>query len=128
MKATLIETEGYGLKAVIEIDGRRLNVMDDISLPGKSAESGTEFDIELSPMCLGDQTWDEMFKGNPEKKMDIEPLNGWKYMAFGKIAQINPVIVDCGILKLRDVIHTHDERCIGKYVAININRLDAIAR
>ncbi len=128
MKAKLLETEGYALRAVIEIDGRRLHVMDDMSTPEEPAEPGSEFDVELLPMCLGNQTWEEMFDGNPEKKMDIEQLNEWEYMAFGKVVQVNPVVVDCGMLQVENEIHSHDERCIGEYVAIKIDRLDAIAR
>jgi hypothetical protein len=128
MRAKLLETQGYALEAIIEIDNRQLHVMDDMSPPGGSADPGSEFDIELSPLCLGEEGWDQVFCGNPDKKMDIERLEGWEYIAFGKIIQLNPVVIDCGILTLENEIHTHDERCMGEYVAMKITRLAAVAK
>ena len=74
--------------------------------------------VELSPLCLGNEKWDDIFSGNPKSEIKLEHLYGWTYKAYGQITQVDPVIIDCGIITIKDEIQTHDERCIGKYVAL----------
>jgi len=123
MKIELIETEGFNLAAKIVIDGTVFIVMDDISPIDDPPKYGT-FDVEFTTMCLGTETWEEIFSGNPTKKKYLEHIETWKYKAFGEIIQVNPVIVDCGLIKIiDDPIKTHDQKCIGAFIAFEISRL-----
>jgi hypothetical protein len=60
--------------------------------------------------------------------MDVDHLESWRYRAFGKVVSIKPVLVDCGLLSVEGVVHTHDPRVIGEYVAFTISRLGGSAR
>lgn len=127
MQASFISTEGYGLEAVVEIDGRRFHVMDEVSDPDAPVAPGSVHEIELSAVCLGDEDWERIFSVNPEKQIGLEHLSGWTYRAYGRIIRIEPVVVECGVLRIEGEIRTHDERCVGAYVGLEISRLDCHA-
>jgi hypothetical protein len=124
-RARLIATNGPWLEAVIEIDGRRLTVMDEFSVMGPDTcpQPGQEFEVELSSLLLEDEPWEAIFAGNPGRRVGLDQLDGWRYRAFGRVISIAPVIVDCGLLRVEDVVRTHDTRVIGEYLAFTISRL-----
>jgi hypothetical protein len=72
---------------------------------------------------LEPETWESIFASNPGNKIGLEPISGWSYRAFGRVISIAPVIVDCGLLRVEGVVHTHDPSVIGAYVAFTISRL-----
>ncbi|MGF1727791.1 hypothetical protein [Photobacterium nomapromontoriensis] len=124
MKAKLISTNGEYLDAIIDIDGNLYCVMDEFGLyGGRGPKVGETFDIEFSNLIDEDESWESIFSSNPEKKIGIEQIEGWKYRAYGEITSINPVEVNCGILSEEDVIQTHDPKVIGEYIAFTISRL-----
>jgi hypothetical protein len=87
---------------------------------------GDEFDIELSASLLDeDESWETIFSGNPERRKALEHINGWSYRAFGEIVSIDPVVVDCGMIQIPEVIDSKDPGVIGEFVAFTITRLDA---
>ncbi len=100
--------------------------MDEFTIDERYApELDEEFEIEISAQTEDESSWEAMFGGNPNKAKDIEPLKGWSYRAFGQIVSIHPVVVDCGILSVPDVLHTNDSRVVGEFIAFTISRLDA---
>lgn len=121
--ATFLYTEGDWLKAEIEVDGFRLLVMDEFG--GEILKSGQQVEIELAAESNDDDTWDGIFKRNPDKKKCLQHLSGWSYAAFGKIISVSPVVCDCGIVEIEGAIDTHDERCIGEYIGFTVSRLTA---
>ncbi|MBN1782382.1 hypothetical protein JW948_14705 [bacterium] len=125
MKAKIIKTEGYALGMKLEIEDSIYHVMDVVSSPGSKAQEGETVDIELDVFIANQLYWDDMFSGNLEKMKKLEHIDGWSYYAYGQIKQINPVIVDCGIIQIKNVIHTNDIRCINEFVKLKITRLDA---
>ena len=126
MRVKLIQTEGPWLAATVQHNEQVLCVMDEFSIDIRSApKSGEYFDVELSALVEEDTSWEAMFAGSPERKKALEPLSGWSYRAFGQILSISPVVVDCGLLSIPDVLHTHDARVIGEFIAFTISRLDA---
>ena len=126
-RARLISTNGPWLEAVIEIEGRRLTVMDAFSFMGPDTcpKPGQEIEVEFSPLLLEDEPWDSVFAGNPSRRVGLDQLDGWRYRAFGRVISIEPVIVDCGLLTVGDVVRTHDPRVVGEYLAFTISRLGA---
>ena len=128
MKAKLISTEGPYLEAVLEIEGTKIHVMDEFSLDIESSPKiGDEFDFEFSNMADEDESWESIFSGNPERKIGVEQISGWKYRCFGKIISVDPVVVDCGLFKEEEVVSTHDEKVVGEYIAFTISRLGGYA-
>lgn len=128
MIAKLISTKGTYLEASIEIDGCEYCVMDELTLDVETMPKvGETFEFEFSNMLDEEESWDSIFQGNPEKKKCLEQIQGWKYRAFGEVISINPVKIDCGVLIEEDVLHTHDPKVVGEYVAFTISRLGGYA-
>ena len=128
MKAKLISTSGKYLEAIIEIEGQKYCVMDNITVfENKKISVGDKFDCELSAFTLNDESWESLFSSNRVRKKGLEQIDGWQYRAYGKIMAINPVKVDCGLLVVEDVIFTNDKNVIGEYIAFTISRLDCNA-
>ncbi|PXA04019.1 hypothetical protein DDZ13_08210 [Coraliomargarita sinensis] len=126
MKARFIASEGPWLEATLEVGSTILKVMDELTIDDRySPEINQEIEVELSMLLDDDESWDDIFRGNPEKKKTIENIEGWSYRAFGEVISINPVVVDCGLIKVHDVVHANDERVIGEHVGFTITRLDA---
>ncbi|MDN2696681.1 hypothetical protein O0882_10140 [Janthinobacterium sp. SUN073] len=121
--ATFIASEGEYLEAVIEVDGQRLHVMDEFG--GAQMATGTQVQLELSPMPSEMDDWDAIFRANPGQEQGLRRLDGWRYLALGVVTQVDPVICDCGLLLVEDAFYTRDARCVGEYVGITVARLDA---
>lgn len=126
-RAKFISTEGPYGEAVIEIASQRLCVYDEFSVnkdavPLAGAECELEFFVYFDNK---DEVWEDVFSSNLDQRIGIEQIDGWKYRAYGKIIDINPVRIDCGLLIQEGVIATHDPRVIGEYVAFTIARLGA---
>lgn len=123
VEAAFVSTEGEHLEAVVEVSGERLHVMDLFG--GSSISPGQRIEIELEAQVWDPGEWDEVFYSNPEKKKALVRLGGWRYLAFGQIVSVNPVVCDCGLIQADGPIRTHDPRCIGEYVGFKIQRIDA---
>lgn len=124
IRVQLLTTDGPYLEAVIKIGEKQLCVMDDFSAIGDVApESGDEFDLELTTLIDDEESWESIVLGNPERKVGLESLGGWRYRAYGQVAQVHPVVVNCGLLCVGDPILSSDARLIGEYIAFTISRL-----
>jgi len=66
-----------------------------------------------------------MFAANSAQKIGLEPLEGYSYLAFGRIISIDPTRIDCGLLVEERAIYTHDIKVIGSFVGFKIKVLDA---
>lgn len=121
--ATFIATEGEYLEAVIEVDGQRLHVMDEFG--GAQMAAGTQFQAELWPLASESDDWDAIFGANPGAEKGLRRLDGWRYLALGVVVSVDPVVCDCGLLRVEDAFRTRDERCVGAYVGVTLARLDA---
>jgi hypothetical protein len=124
--ARFLSTNGPYLEAKIEVAGQRLVVMDELTLDVRSApHPGDEIEIDLSAEIDPEESWEAIFAGNPQKLIGLERLDGWRYAAYGQIVSITPVVVDCGVIKVSDVVHTNDDRVVGEYVGFTVTRLGA---
>jgi hypothetical protein len=124
-KAKIISAaEDEGLQATIEIEGKQFIAMDCFGYTCRVKE-GEILDVELE-IGLDDrsETWEDIFNGNPAKERKLVQVKDWSYKAYGKIIDLNPVVVDCGVVKFEDVIQTNDRRCVGEYISFSIDRLD----
>ena len=90
---------------------------------------GTEFNtgqkIELDLYSINAELeWSTMFSENSEKEIKVEWKGGWAYEAYGKIININPVLIDFGEFELNTGNWTNDNKIIGEYIFWKIERLD----
>ena len=121
--ATFLASEGAYLEAVIEVDGQRLHVMDEFG--GAQLAAGTQVRLELWPIASERDDWDAIFRANPGREQGLRRLDGWRYLALGVVVSVDPVVCDCGLLRLENPFTTHDARCVGAYVGVTLARLDA---
>ena len=100
--------------------------MDEFSIDQRSAPSiGEEFEVELSAQLDEEESWESIFSGNPDHHKKLVRIAGWSYRAYGEVLSIDPVLVDCGVIQIPDVFHSHDPRVVGSFVAFTVTRLDA---
>jgi hypothetical protein len=127
MEVELIHTQGMGLKAEVVLNGQKLVVMDSFSPPLAPMAPGNLKSPQFSANEFSDQSWEDMFSGNPDCAKRLEHIDGWKYIGYGEIVSLNPTILDLGGIQLEAGPNTHDQRCIGEYIMVIIDRLDLYA-
>ena len=124
MEVELIHTHGMGLAAEVVLNGQKLVVMDSFSSPLAPMSPGNLKNPQFSANEFSHQSWEDMFSGNPDRDKRLEHIDGWKYIGYGEIVSVNPTILDLGDIQLETGPNTHDQRCIGEYIMIIIDRLD----
>jgi hypothetical protein len=124
----LISSKGPGGEALLEVSGQTVCVVDEISWDIRTApKPGDEFEFEFSNELDGNEPWEDLFCGNPDKRTGIEQIEAWEYLAFGKIISVDPVQVDCGVFVQPNVLHTHDPLIVGEFIGFKILRLGGYA-
>jgi hypothetical protein len=124
----LISSNGPGGEALLEVSGQTVCVIDEMSWDIRTApKPGDEFEFEFSNELDGNESWDDLFGGNPDKRIGIEQIEAWEYLAFGKIISVDPVQVDCGLFVQSNVLHTHDPLVVGEFIGFKIFRLGGYA-
>ncbi|MCH7388704.1 hypothetical protein MMO39_15575 [Acinetobacter modestus] len=121
--AKLISTQGVYLEAQIEVNDHLYYVYDEFSLYDIKSKINSLFDFEWTIELSDDESWDEIFANNSKQKYGLEHIGGWRYRAFGRIVAVHPVVVDCLVLQVEDVILSSDECLIGEWVGFTISRL-----
>jgi hypothetical protein len=67
--------------------------------------------------------WESAAAGNRSQRMLLEPVRGWRYAGFGQVLQVMPVVIDFGLLRMEDANWTNDEKLVGRFVRVSIDRL-----
>lgn len=124
MLVQVIKTEGHGLEAVINLAGHQLHACDWASPHDAPLAPGSAVEADFDWLGTDDATWEDIFRANPEHKVKLEWLGGWKYRACGRIVSVDPVRVDVGIMELAGPVESHDRSLVGEYIAWDIDRLD----
>lgn len=122
MEAILHQTKGLGGLAVVETNGRKLTVEDNLSAAGSPAVCGYLPDVQFTYVCDG-PNWEEMLRGNPAGLVKLEPIGGVRYLGYGRIVSIKPVVIDFGLLQMVDGHWVYDESLVGRYVLVHVDRL-----
>lgn len=116
----------------IDKDGREAEVCFEVGLRQYWAfchpclfHEGEERLVGLD-FLYSEETWEAMFSNNMNEEMKMIPSSHdrTRYECYGKIIQINPVIVDCGEIKFEFGEMTHDDKVIGAWIYFTISRLD----
>ena len=123
MDVRLESTDGLARRAEVWVDGTLLVVMDDYSLPGETLPPGPLDDVRFQYLTDEGVSWDAAAGGNRARRRLIEPVRDWRYVGYGRVVQIMPVVVDFGLLTMEDANWTNDERLVGRFVRIPIDRL-----
>ena len=79
---------------------------------------------EFSVLLLTEQSWESMFNGNPERRKELIPTGHWSYNGYGEIISVRPVVVDFGDFEFEIGDFTSDQRCVGEFIHVIIDRLD----
>lgn len=121
MRVTLIETEGRGRAAEIELDEQRLRVVDAISSPDRPASpgpvAGAKLEVVVIPQLTGPAP-----PGSSVRK-GLEPDHGWRYRAHGEIVSTRPLRADLGPLHL-ELDHVDAAAfSVGDPVSVAIDRI-----
>ncbi len=127
MTVELLPTQGLALEAEITVDGVPLTVMDAFSSPLTPLAPGPIEKPQFLANEFSAQTWEETFSGNPDCEKGLKRIRSWTYWGYGRIVGINPTVVDFGIMQLEAGPRTHDERCVGAFIRVLIDRLDLVA-
>ncbi len=121
MRVILIETEGRGGAAEIELGDQRLRVVDAISsadwalAPGPIA--GAKLDVIVIPhLTRRDPSGSALPKG-------LEPDHGWRYRAQGEIVSTRPLLADLGPLRLELERVGGEAWAVGDAVSVAIDRI-----
>jgi len=120
-------TQGLGRQAEVWLDGELLCVCDNISTADHRCTPGILENVCFIYSCDTGTAWGDARRLNPGRKQLLEPIKRWSYMGYGRVLQIQPVVVDFGVLVMEDSSWTTDETLVGQFVAIQIDRLE-IAR
>ena len=110
------------------VGGTLLVVMDEYSRPGEEISPGLLTDVKFTYLTEEGFSWDQAVSGNRAERRLIEPLRAWRYVGYGRVAQIMPVVIDFGLLAMEDANWTTEEGLVGKFVRIPIDRLSMTRR
>jgi hypothetical protein len=121
MRVTLIDTEGRGGAAEIEMDGQRLRVVDAISRADRPAApgevAGAKLEVVVIPHLTGPTP------AGATARSGLEPDHGWRYRAHGEILSTQPLCADLGPLHL-DLDRADAEAwAVGDPVSVAIDRI-----
>jgi len=123
MEVRLESTDGPGRQAEVWVDGTLLVVMDEYSRPGEQAAPGLLTYAKFVYMTEQAFSWADAAAANRSERRLLEPLGSWRYAGYGRVVQIMPVVIDFGLLCMEDANWTNDEKLVGKFVRVPIDRL-----
>jgi hypothetical protein len=124
---TLRQTEGPNVELEIECSGRVRVVAEGLPAPGMvERKPGEKAKICFQDDMSIDDVSVPFLEDNPQKRYGLEQIAPGRYRAYGRIINVDPVVVDCGPLQVEDIMRSTDRRLIGEWVAFTIGRLQAI--
>jgi hypothetical protein len=123
MRVELVRTEGYGREALIEVDGVPLRVVDAVSEPGEPAPPGPVDDPVFTAVVVAPASWSRAVAENRDRAKRVEPIHGWRHRGFGEIRSLSPLRADLGVLQLELALPSDPARCVGDFVALDIDRI-----
>ncbi len=117
-------TEGLGKLAEVWVDGQEMFVCDGISTPEHKCPPGVMEKVRFHYATYEEFSWESALAANPSRKKTIEHVRKWSYTGFGRIVSVMPVVIDFGMLTMESPIWNTDERLVGRYLGVSIDRLE----
>jgi len=121
VRVFLIETEGRGGTAEIELDDQRLRVVDGISPAERPAASGPVANPRLEVVVNPHLT--ERTPAASTARKGLEADHGWRYRAHGEIVSVRPLRADLGPLRLELDGADAEAWALGDRVSLAIDRI-----
>jgi len=119
-------TNGLARTAEVWVGGSLLTVCDGVSRPHRPCPPGLLDDVKFSYMTAEAFSWQEAVRGNPSGRMRLDPQRRWSYVGYGRVVRVAPVVIDFGLLEMEDANWTTDEGLVGRFVRIEIDRLEIV--
>jgi len=126
MDLRLETTGGFGRQAEVWVGGTLLRVMDQYSAPARPATPGVLDDAAFTYHSDERVSWEQAAAGNRAKRRLLDPVRSWRYVGYGRVVGIMPVVIDFGLVAMEDANWTNDETLIGKFVRVPIDRLTLV--
>jgi hypothetical protein len=123
MEVVLVATEGRAREALIEIDGRRLRVVDGFSRVGEPLPPGRIESPKFAAVVKAPQSWDLAVAANPDWERRLEPRWGWRYLGYAEVVALEPLRVDLGSLLLELDLEVDGPERLGAFVTLEIDRI-----
>jgi hypothetical protein len=123
MEVRLESTEGFGGSAEVWVGGTLLCVMDQYSEPHRAATPGLLPDARFLYLSNERVAWEEAAAGNKQRRQGLDPAGSWRYVGYGRIVDVMPVLIDFDVLTMEDPNWSNDNTLIGRYVSVPIDRL-----
>lgn len=126
MKVQIIYSEGAYKEAKIKLADKNLVVMNKFS--GKKLLSEGIVDVNFSSGLLRHQNLKSLKDGNPDKRKELEQIEGWSYRALGCVIEVSreTKIIDVGYCQIEIALRGfRPDLLLGQYIAVDILRLDA---
>lgn len=121
MRVTLIDTEGRGGAAEIELDEQRLRVVDGISPVDRPASPGPVANPKLEVIVNSHLTSRAPPASTARKGLEAD--HGWRYHAHGQIISTRPLRADLGPLCLELDAADAEAWAVGDRVSVAIDRI-----
>jgi hypothetical protein len=126
MEVRMEQTAGLGHLAEVWVDGHSLTVCDSVSTAIARCQPGVLENVTFRYVTDEGFAWSDAILGNPGRRTDLCPVRGWGYVGYGQIMQVMPVVVNFGLLTMEDANWSTDEKLVGRYVKVSIDRLDIV--
>lgn len=126
MKTKILQTDWFlnqeHFEGTVTFQGKNSDAIQAFS-HGIEFTVGDKLDVDMDGI-FDEMPWDAIFSGNPEREIKLVQNGDWTYEAYGKILDINPVLIDFGAFELNTGNWTNDSKVIGEYVYWRIERLE----
>jgi hypothetical protein len=125
MDVELIQTEGHGGEATVQVGAQRLQVVDHVSRTGAPARPGPMAGAKLNVVAIDALSWERV----DAPAIDGRPLNrferqwGWRYLALAEIVELEPFRADLGVLTLEMAEAPDGGMAVGDWVRVAIDRI-----
>jgi hypothetical protein len=124
MEVRMEQTQGLGRLAEVWLGGHPLMVCDGLSSRQKRCPPGIVENVRFTYVTTEPVPWEQAVADNPSHKRMLAHVREWSYIGYGRVVGIMPTTIDFGLLRMEDPNWTHDERLVGQYVKVAIDRLD----
>jgi hypothetical protein len=120
------QTEGLGRLAQVWVGGALLTVCDGVSEPERRCPPGVLTATRFKYVSQQGVDLATAVAENPAYRRELEPLQRWSYIGYGRIKSIMPVVIDFGLITMEAPQWTNDESLVGQFVALPIDRLEIV--
>jgi len=117
-------TAGLGREAQVWVGGNLLTVCDNVSPASGRRPPGVLEGVTFGYVSDEQVDWTAAGNGNPMRRKGLDAERGWGYTGYGRVLQVMPVVIDFGLLRMECPHWSTEEKLVGRYVRVPIDRLE----